>query len=80
MDAETDHGHTLTDETIEKQVVDIAGIMQAIPHRYPFLLIDRVVDLIKNVSAIGIKNVSINEAFFPGPFPQSPGDAGRSDH
>jgi 3-hydroxyacyl-[acyl-carrier-protein] dehydratase len=72
MDAETDHGHTLTDETHEKQVVDIAGIMQAIPHRYPFLLIDRVVDLIKNVSAIGIKNVSINEAFFQGHFPHHP--------
>jgi 3-hydroxyacyl-[acyl-carrier-protein] dehydratase len=72
MDAETDHGHTLTDETNDKQVVDIAGIMQAIPHRYPFLLIDRVVDLIKNVSAIGIKNVSINEAFFQGHFPGHP--------
>jgi 3-hydroxyacyl-[acyl-carrier-protein] dehydratase len=62
----------LTDETNEKQVVDIAGIMQAIPHRYPFLLIDRVVDMIKNVSAIGIKNVSINEAFFQGHFPNHP--------
>jgi 3-hydroxyacyl-[acyl-carrier-protein] dehydratase len=72
MDAETDHGHTLTDETNEKRVVDIAGIMQAIPHRYPFLLIDRVVDLIKNVSAIGIKNVSINEPFFQGHFPNHP--------
>jgi hypothetical protein len=60
MDAETDHGHTLTDETNEKEVVDIAGIMRAIPHRFPFLLIDRIVDMIKNVSAIGIKNVSIS--------------------
>jgi 3-hydroxyacyl-[acyl-carrier-protein] dehydratase len=72
MDAETDHGHTLTDETNKRQVVDIAGIMQAIPHRYPFLLIDRVVDLIKNVSAIGIKNVSINDGFFQGHFPNHP--------
>jgi 3-hydroxyacyl-[acyl-carrier-protein] dehydratase len=72
MDAETDHGHTLKDETNEKQAVDIAGIMLAIPHRYPFLLIDRVVDLIKNVSAIGIKNVSINEGFFQGHFPHHP--------
>jgi 3-hydroxyacyl-[acyl-carrier-protein] dehydratase len=72
MDAETDHGQTLTDETHEKQVVDISGIMRAIPHRYPFLLIDRVVDLIKNVSAIGIKNVSVNEAFFQGHFPGHP--------
>jgi|ERR1700761_646768 3-hydroxyacyl-[acyl-carrier-protein] dehydratase len=72
MDAETEHGHTLADEANEKQVVDIAGIMQAIPHRYPFLLIDRVVELIKNVSAIGIKNVSINEGFFQGHFPHHP--------
>ena len=72
MDAETDHGHTLTDEANGKRDVDIAGIMQAIPHRYPFLLIDRVVDLIKNVSAIGIKNVSINESFFQGHFPSHP--------
>jgi 3-hydroxyacyl-[acyl-carrier-protein] dehydratase len=72
MDAETDRGHSLTNETQEKHVVDIAGIMLAIPHRYPFLLIDRVVDLIKNVSAIGIKNVSINEGFFQGHFPHHP--------
>jgi 3-hydroxyacyl-[acyl-carrier-protein] dehydratase len=72
MDAETDHGHTLTDGTHEKRVVDIAGIMQAIPHRYPFLLIDRVVDMIKDVSAIGIKNVSVNESFFQGHFPGHP--------
>ena len=44
-------------------------IMQAIPHRYPFLMIDRVVDLVRNQSAIGIKNVSINESFFQGHFP-----------
>jgi 3-hydroxyacyl-[acyl-carrier-protein] dehydratase len=53
-------------------VVDILRIMQAIPHRYPFLLIDRVVDLIRNVSAIGVKNVSVNEAFFAGHFPNHP--------
>jgi 3-hydroxyacyl-[acyl-carrier-protein] dehydratase len=66
MDSETDNGATLTSEAQEKLVVDIAGIMRAIPHRYPFLLIDRVVDLIKNVSAIGIKNVTINEGLFQG--------------
>lgn len=53
-------------------LVDIARIMHAIPHRYPFLLIDRVVDLVPNVSAIGIKNVSVNEAFFAGHFPNHP--------
>ena len=53
-------------------VVDIARIMHAIPHRYPFLLIDRVVELVRNVSAIGVKNVSVNESFFAGHFPNHP--------
>ena len=53
-------------------VVDIQRIMHAIPHRYPFLLIDRVVDLCRNESAIGIKNVSVNEPFFAGHFPNHP--------
>ncbi len=52
--------------------VDIAGIMHAIPHRYPFLLIDRVIELIPDHSAVGIKNVSINEDFFNGHFPGHP--------
>jgi 3-hydroxyacyl-[acyl-carrier-protein] dehydratase len=51
---------------------DIARIMEAIPHRYPFLLVDRVVDIVPNESAVGIKNVSINENFFQGHFPQHP--------
>jgi len=52
--------------------LDIKQIMQAIPHRYPFLLIDRVVDVVHNGSAIGIKNVSVNESFFAGHFPNHP--------
>ena len=59
-----------SDATID--VVDIARIMHAIPHRYPFLLIDRVVDVVHNRSAVGIKNVSVNEAFFAGHFPDHP--------
>lgn len=51
---------------------DIARIMQAIPHRYPFLLVDRVVDVVPDVSAVGIKNVTINENYFQGHFPQHP--------
>jgi 3-hydroxyacyl-[acyl-carrier-protein] dehydratase len=54
------------------EAVDIAQIMRAIPHRYPFLLIDRVVEMRKNHSAVGIKNVSINENFFQGHFPAHP--------
>jgi len=51
---------------------DIARVMQAIPHRFPFLMVDRVVELRRNVSAIGVKNVSINENYFQGHFPQHP--------
>ncbi len=52
--------------------LSIQEIMQAIPHRYPFLLIDRLVDIIPSESAVGIKNVTINEQFFNGHFPQAP--------
>ncbi len=52
--------------------IDITGILRAIPHRYPFLLIDRVEELFADRSAIGIKNVSVNEPFFQGHFPNHP--------
>jgi 3-hydroxyacyl-[acyl-carrier-protein] dehydratase len=52
--------------------LDIGGIMRAIPHRYPFLLIDKVVDMVANESATGIKNVTVNENFFQGHFPGHP--------
>lgn len=52
--------------------LDIARILEAIPHRYPFLMIDRVVDVVRNRSATGIKNVSVNEPFFQGHFPRHP--------
>ena len=54
------------------ELIDIARLMHAIPHRYPFLMIDRVVDVVLNKSAIGVKNVSINESFFAGHFPGHP--------
>ncbi len=46
--------------------------MELLPHRYPFLLIDKVVDIDGEQSATGIKNVTINEPFFVGHFPQNP--------
>jgi 3-hydroxyacyl-[acyl-carrier-protein] dehydratase len=52
--------------------LDIADIMHAIPHRYPMLLLDRVVDVVRDRSATGVKNVTINEPFFPGHFPNHP--------
>ena len=56
----------------EAGTVDIARILHAIPHRYPFLMIDRVVEVVRDRSAIGIKNVSVNESFFQGHFPGHP--------
>ncbi|MFI5001768.1 MAG: 3-hydroxyacyl-ACP dehydratase FabZ [Reyranellales bacterium] len=52
--------------------IDIGRLMELIPHRYPFLMIDRVVEVVLGESAVGIKNVTINEPFFPGHFPQRP--------
>ena len=51
---------------------DIEGIIGLIPHRYPFLLVDRVIDVAADESATGIKNVSINEFYFQGHFPRRP--------
>lgn len=52
--------------------VDAKGIMRMIPHRYPLLLIDRIENMVSDVTATGIKNVSMNEAFFQGHFPTDP--------
>jgi 3-hydroxyacyl-[acyl-carrier-protein] dehydratase len=70
MDSTTTEAASSPGATIE--VVDIARVMQAIPHRYPFLMIDRVVDVVRNRSAVGVKNVSVNESFFQGHFPNHP--------
>ena len=51
---------------------DIQEIKRAIPHRYPFLFIDKVIDIHLNKSAVGIKNVTINEPHFQGHFPAQP--------
>ena len=52
--------------------LDLAGIMHAIPHRYPFLMIDRMSGIVLDERAVGIKNVSANEGFFVGHFPGHP--------
>ena len=52
--------------------VDVQRIMEMIPHRHPFLMIDKVVDMVANERATGIKNVSINEGYFQGHFPTRP--------
>ncbi|WP_277751700.1 3-hydroxyacyl-ACP dehydratase FabZ [Oecophyllibacter saccharovorans] len=66
MDAPADQTHEVPEN------VDVLQIMQAIPHRYPFLLIDRVEKIEAGESAVGIKNVTVNEPFFPGHFPGRP--------
>jgi 3-hydroxyacyl-[acyl-carrier-protein] dehydratase len=57
-------------KTIE--AADISQILRLLPHRYPFLMIDRIVDIQLDKSCTGIKNVSINEPHFQGHFPDSP--------
>jgi 3-hydroxyacyl-[acyl-carrier-protein] dehydratase len=56
----------------EVATIEIERIMRLIPHRYPMLMIDRVVDLVPGQSAVGIKNVTINESYFQGHFPTRP--------
>ena len=55
-----------------KNSIDIHKVLQILPHRFPFLLIDRVLDYTKGESLTAIKNVTINEPFFPGHFPNRP--------
>jgi 3-hydroxyacyl-[acyl-carrier-protein] dehydratase len=53
-------------------MLDIQEIMEIIPHRYPFLLIDQLLELEPGQRALGVKNVTVNEPFFPGHFPGRP--------
>ena len=57
-------------ETLE--AVELLELMELLPHRYPFLLVDRIVDIDGDNSAIGIKNVTVNEPQFTGHFPTNP--------
>jgi 3-hydroxyacyl-[acyl-carrier-protein] dehydratase len=61
-----------TENTQTATSLDIIEIMQILPHRYPFLLIDRVVELVRMQRIVAIKNVTINEPFFQGHFPTYP--------
>lgn len=54
------------------EAIDIIGVMKLLPHRYPFLLVDRIIDIDGDRSATGIKNVTINEPHFQGHFPGQP--------
>lgn len=52
--------------------LDVVRIMELLPHRYPFLLIDRVVEVVRRQRVVAIKNVTANEPYFPGHFPGHP--------
>jgi 3-hydroxyacyl-[acyl-carrier-protein] dehydratase len=56
----------------ELGTADIAQIMKLLPHRYPFLLVDKIIEMDGDSSAVGVKNVTINEPFFQGHFPGFP--------
>ena len=56
----------------KNKTMSVDEIMKCLPHRYPFLLVDRVLECKHKDSIVGIKNVSINEGFFQGHFPQTP--------
>jgi len=60
-------------------MMDIHKILKQLPHRYPFLLVDRVLAIEKGKSIRALKNVTINEPFFEGQFSAAPGHAGRAD-
>ncbi|MDD3020982.1 MAG: 3-hydroxyacyl-ACP dehydratase FabZ [Alphaproteobacteria bacterium] len=55
-----------------QEIIDIRGIMNKIPHRYPLLLVDRILSFEQGKRATGLKNVTINEPFFQGHFPGAP--------
>jgi 3-hydroxyacyl-[acyl-carrier-protein] dehydratase len=62
---------TLT-TTVMETVLDARAIQQLLPHRYPFLLVDRIIELVPRERIVGIKQVTINEPFFQGHFPGAP--------
>jgi 3-hydroxyacyl-[acyl-carrier-protein] dehydratase len=63
----------MTTQAFDVQLpIDVKGIMEILPHRYPFLLVDRIIELEKGRSITGIKNVTMNEPFFQGHFPGEP--------
>ena len=56
----------------DNQIIDIQAILKLLPHRYPFVMVDRMLEVVLGESAVGLKNVTINEPFFQGHFPTEP--------
>ena len=63
----------MNDASTTLEAADIAEILKLLPHRYPFLMVDRIIDIRGDEFAIGIKNVTFNEPQFQGHFPGQPG-------
>ncbi len=67
---------TVTDSTSDnqaaKQILNVQDIHRLLPHRYPFALVDRIIEYVPGEKAVGIKNVTFNEPFFPGHIPDFP--------
>ncbi len=61
-----------SDAAVAGKSIDIERIMEMIPHRYPFLMIDKLINVIPGASAVGIKNVTVGEPYFQGHFPSRP--------
>ncbi|MBM3325507.1 MAG: bifunctional UDP-3-O-[3-hydroxymyristoyl] N-acetylglucosamine deacetylase/3-hydroxyacyl-ACP dehydratase [Calditrichaeota bacterium] len=59
-------------KSADKAVFDVSAIQRILPHRYPFLLVDRIIELVPNERVTAIKNVTVNEPFFQGHFPERP--------
>jgi len=64
--------NSLTPEVLENLPMDVNTIQKILPHRYPFLLIDRVIELVRKKHIVAIKNVTLNEPYFTGHFPGNP--------
>jgi len=60
------------EDRTEVKDIDVLGIMRLLPHRYPFILVDRIISLVPRESVEGLKNVTMNEQFFQGHFPGQP--------
>jgi 3-hydroxyacyl-[acyl-carrier-protein] dehydratase len=61
-----------TRDKITDSVLNIQEIMKLIPHRYPFIMIDRILEVIRHEKIVALKNITINEPFFQGHFPENP--------
>ncbi|MBE9119132.1 3-hydroxyacyl-ACP dehydratase FabZ [Lusitaniella coriacea LEGE 07157] len=72
MSTITDANAPATTQTTAQKIFSIEEIQKLLPHRYPFSLVDRIIDYVPGKKAVGIKNVSINEPHFQGHFPGRP--------